>query len=104
VFAVAVSCSKDDDPKPVDVEDAQLSFTTQEEIIQLPDAFSNLEGTDNEQAIAVVWATSMVNLMTTNFGYFEPPAGAQKSTDLITVSTGRTAARKGVVWYWSYDG
>jgi len=97
VMAVAVSCSKDDDPNP-QVENAKLSFAGQTDIVPVPSGIAN---SDDPMANTVAASLEMLNSMTTNFSYFTPPAGAQKSNDLITVSSGRTAARKGVVWYWS---
>jgi hypothetical protein len=92
-----ISCSNDDDPSP-NIEQAKLSFAEQNAIVELPAALQTSE--DPIAQSVNVWLT-MVNNMATNFIYFDPPEGAQKTSNLITVSSGRTAARKGVVWIWT---
>jgi hypothetical protein len=97
LVAIAAACSKDDEPEP-NVEDAALSFSQNSPIIEVPQSLVTNE--DSYAQMAAGWI-SMANGMTANLAMFTPPAGAQKSTDLITPVNGRVSASSGVVYSWS---
>lgn len=97
LMAVAISCSKDDEPAP-QIENASLSFSQDQEILVVPDRL--LESTDPNAMLAVSMI-QMANDMSSSIALFEPPAGATRSTELITPANGRTSAEKGVVYIWT---
>lgn len=97
IIAIAGSCSKDDEPEPK-LEDAALSFAQNSPVVEVPQAM--LTNDDTYAQMASGWI-SMANGMTANLALFTPPAGAQKSTTLITPANGRVTAETGVVYTWS---
>jgi hypothetical protein len=97
LVALAASCSKDDEPEPR-VEDAALSFSKNSPVIEVPQALITNE--DSYAQMAAGWI-SMANGMTANLAMFTPPAGAERSTNLITPVNGRVSASSGVVYTWS---
>lgn len=97
LIAIAASCSNDDEPEPK-LEDAALSFSQNSPVVEAPQAL--LTNDDPYAQMASGWI-SMANGMTANLALFTPPAGAQKSTTLITPANGRVAAETGVVYTWS---
>ena len=93
LMAIAVACSKDDDPEPL--ENATLSFSQNSAILQVPQGLLNSD--DPKAMEAASWVT-MANALSANV--IAPPAGAQRTTDLITPVNGRTSATTGVVYTW----
>jgi hypothetical protein len=96
-MAIMVSCSKDDDPAPV--ESAKLSFAADEEVIDLPAAM--LESTD-PYASQIAEMVSDLNELTSWTAFAETPEGATKSTTEIVPENGRVARTNGsvVVYIW----
>lgn len=97
IIAITASCSKDDEPEPK-LEDAALSFSQNAPAVEAPQAL--LTNDDPHAQMASGWI-SMANSMTANLALFTPPAGAERSTTLITPANGRVAAESGVVYTWS---
>lgn len=100
LMAIAISCSKDDDdPQPnVNVENAAISFSENSKVLEVPQGLIDSEDQNAKMAAAFV---DMANNIGANLALFTPPAGATKSTELITPTNGRTSATSGVVYYWS---
>lgn len=97
LLAIAVSCSKDDDAEPK-IEDAALSFSQNSPVLEVPQAL--VTNDDPYAQMASGWI-SMANGMSANLALFTPPAGAARSTDLITPVNGRVSSSSGVVYTWS---
>lgn len=97
LMAIGFSCSKDDEVQP-DVEKAEISFSGNATVVEAPAAM--LASDDEYAQLAAGWI-SMANGMSANLALFTPPAGATKSTELITPVNGRVAANSGVVYFWS---
>lgn len=91
--AIAMSCSKDDEPEPR-IEDAALSFESGT-VLQVP---QGLLDSDDPMAIQAASWVAMANALSANI--ITPPPGATRTTDLITPVNGRTAALTGVVYKW----
>ncbi len=96
MMAVIASCSKDDEPAP-NIENAALSFNTDRPVLEVPDGLLTSE--DPMAVMAANWVL-LANGISTNLLMFDHPAGAVKSTDLITPVNGRTTADEGVVYTW----
>lgn len=97
LLGLVVSCSKDDDPDP-GLENAALSFSQDQQILQVPQGL--LESEDPNAQEAAAWI-AMANGMSANLMLFTPPAGAAKSTELIVAANGRTTSTSGVVYTWA---
>ncbi len=97
MVAVVISCSKDDEPAP-NVENAKLSFSGSQQILEVPQGL--LDSDDPNAQMAAAWV-GMANMLAGNIAMFEFPAGAAKTSDLITPVNGRTTAEQGLVYIWS---
>ena len=103
---VAFSCSKDEDAEPSaeDLDEVQLSLSTDEQLIEVPEA---LLQTQNEYTqMAAMWI-SMANNISSYVSIFQNiPEGAEKSSTPITPSNGRVAAaaKSYLVYHWEGDG
>ena len=100
VLFISFSCSKDDDPKPVNLEETTLSFTADAQVVSPPSGM--LTSDDPQAQMAASWI-QQANLMGTYLQYMESkPAGATKSSTRITASNGRSKASGDFVAYtWS---
>ena len=97
LMAIAISCSKDDDDPQPNVENIELSFSGESEILKVP---QGLLQSEDPKAMEVQTWVSLANGLSSNLAFFNPGPGATKSTELITPANGRTSASKGVVYYW----
>jgi hypothetical protein len=91
------SCSKDD-PEP-SIEQVSLSLSKDSQLIEVPAAMMNSEDDHAQMAAGFV---ALANGMGGSLALFTPPAGATKSTDIITPLNGRL--QKGsaaVVYIWN---
>ncbi|HEY9490287.1 MAG TPA: hypothetical protein VIQ51_18250 [Chryseosolibacter sp.] len=100
LMAIAISCSKDDDDPQPNVENIELSFSGDTQILEVPQGL--LQSEDLKAQEVTAWV-SLANGLSSNLAFFNPGAGATKSTELITPANGRTSASKGVVYYWHHD-
>lgn len=95
---VAFSCSDNDEDKQPDVESASLSFSSEQQVVAVPNAMLTSE--DPYAQMAAGWVT-LANSMTASLSLFTPPASATKSTERINASNARTKAGSSVVYTWS---
>lgn len=97
LMAIGFSCSDDKDPEP-NIEDVAISLAESQQVLEVPAA---MLGSDDENAqMAASWV-AMANGLAGNLALFTPPAGATRSTELITPVNGRVASSTGVVYTWS---
>src|SRR5688572_28150423 len=97
---ICFSCSKEDDPKPSNLEETSLSFSSDAQVISPP---SGMLSSDDPQAqMAASWI-QQANLMSTYLQYIDnKPEGATKSSTRITASNGRSKDSGDFVAYtWS---
>lgn len=100
VFAAA--CSDDDDNnKKSSLENAKLSFSANQDVIEAP---AGLKNSDNEYALMAASFVEMANGLTNYVGFLEAPQGAKKSSSRITAANGRSKETGDVLVYtWSDD-
>jgi len=92
LFAMAFSCSEDDDATAPDkgLEQASLSFAGDTKAAITPPA--GMASSQDEHATMANGYIASVNAMTDVLSFFTPPSGAVKSSAKITASNGRVAA------------
>jgi hypothetical protein len=98
VLAVMASCSKDDDPAPL--ESAKLSFGDEESVVTLPDVMLN---SSNEYVSQIVEMVGQVNMLSSYTMLSETPDGATKSSTEIVPENGRIARTAGSVLVYIWD-
>lgn len=99
LMAVAISCSKDDEPEPQpNLEEATLSLAENAQVLEVP---AELLESDDPYATQVASMISLANGMSSSLALFTPPAGATHTNDIITPVNGRTAATRALVYTWS---
>lgn len=103
LFAMAFSCSEDDDATSPDtgLNQASLSFASDKDGAITPP--SGLASSQDEHAIIANGYIASVNSMTNALALFTPPSGAVKSSAKITAANGRVAATDTdyLVYTWS---
>jgi hypothetical protein len=102
LFAMAFSCSEDDDATSSDatLEKASLSFAGETKAITPPAAMASSQ---DEHAMIANGYIASANAMTSVLSYFTPPSGATRSSTKITAANGREAATatEYLVYTWS---
>lgn len=109
ILTVLSSCSKEEDAvapvsaeSPSNLEEVSLSFAKEEEggVVSVPKAMASSDDPYAQQAVAYV---GMVSQIENYFSYFQPPAGAKKSSQPILPVNGRTVSSKEqyLVYTWT---
>jgi hypothetical protein len=98
VLSIMASCSKDDDPAPL--ESAKLSFGDEESVVALPDVMLT---SSNEYVTQIVEMVGQVNMLSTYTMLSETPEGATKSSTEIVPENARVARTAGSVLVYIWD-
>lgn len=98
VLAVVTACS-DDDPAPNDLENIELSFKGETEVITLPQGLIN---SSNPYAQTAYTYASSTNLVSAYFAFMNFPGNAEKTTNRIIPSNARVSNTGSYLIYtWS---
>ena len=108
-LVVLGSCSKEEDavaPAPEessqDLESVTLSFASEsgQQVVAVPESMTS---SDDPYAQSAATYVATVNQIGSYFTYFQPPAGAEKSSEPIAPANGRLAAtnKQYLVYTWA---
>lgn len=103
ITSLITACGDDDNdvaPEP-SIEEASLAFDAQNPPVEIP---AGLQQTNDQNASVIASQLNLVNGLSTSFsGFFQAPAGAEKSTTPVGRSiNGRTSATNNEVVVYTY--